>query len=418
MTAALAQITETAASIAARMQPTLHTAQSPAPLSVLFATGSLSDESSGPYLSLKQTASALTQRGHAVTVLGTMRAHDRDLGGWPVDARTFRSHGPFSLHYAPGMAAWLRGRPSDAWDVVSLQGVWLHTNRIIAGWCIRRDKPFMITAHGNFNPVALAISAWKKRLARHSFLRPVFQHVACYQALTEIEYVTLRESGVRGPICVIGNGIDLPDVDSMRSAEEVLPKHLLARRTCLYLGRLHPIKGIDRLLRAWGRVAPGDDWQLVIAGDGEKSFRTELAAVAKAAQCRNVHFVGAVSGDVKSAWFRNAAFVVLPSHSEAFPMALLEAFSYGTPGVITAACGLPQSAGAGAAVEVESSDDGVGAGLEQMVRFSRDRLQTMGAAARAFVSEHYAWSKICGELESVYAWMQARGPKPSCLRTD
>jgi poly(glycerol-phosphate) alpha-glucosyltransferase len=388
---------------------------SPAALSVLFAAGNLSLENAGPYLALQQTVRALEHRGHRVTVLGSRRKDDDPSVRWTAGTQAFRMYGPPSLHFAPGLSRWLNRRPVE-WDVVSMQSVWLHTNRVVADWCIRHGKPFMMTTRGNFNPVALKISAWKKWLALHSFMTPVFKHVTCYQALNESEYRALRNYGIRQPICVIGNGIDLPDMGGLPAPDGILPKNLQGRRTCLYLGRLHPIKGIDLLLRAWGRVRPSDEWQLVIAGDGTASFRAELETVVRQSHCRNVHFVGAVAGDIKSAWFRRADLFVLPSKSEGFPMALNEAFSYGTPALITTTCGFPESAEAGIALEVESSDDGVAAGLEEILQLSPERLRCMGAAARFFVGERYAWSGICSQLEAVYAWMRAERPPPLCLR--
>lgn len=385
--------------------------------SLLFVTGCLFEESSGPYLSLKQTAAILQQHGHTVAIVGTKSWRDGRPGGWSGEALAFRRYGPYSAHFAPDLARWLRQTRHD-WDLASLQGVWMHTNHLVAEWCIRHDRPFMITAHGNFNPVALRISAWKKALARKTFMRRVFERVQCYQALTEVEYRTLRAQGIREPVCIIGNGIMRPNLAWLPSPETLLPHDLLQRRTCLYLGRLFPIKGIDRLLRAWATVRPSDEWQLVIAGDGEAAYRVELETIAKQCRCPNVHFVGFVSGNVKSAWFRQAEFFVLPSHSEAFPMATLEAFSFGKPALLTAACGLPEAAGAGAALEVPSSEAGIRDGLTQFQSKSKVELQAMGDKAMAMVRERYDWSVICRQLESVYSWMCGSSEIPNCLRLD
>lgn len=385
--------------------------------SLLFVTGCLFEESSGPYLSLKQTAEALQQRGHAVTVVGTQPWRAGQPGGWSGEVRAFRRYGPLSAHFAPCLGQWLRQEPVR-WEVASLQGVWMHTNHLVAAWCIRHDRPFMITAHGNFNPVALRISAWKKTLARMTFMRRVFERVRCYQALTEVEYRTLRAQGIHEPVCIIGNGITQPDLACLPPPETVLPRDLRQRRTCLYLGRLFPIKGIDRLLRAWAKVRPSDEWQLVIAGGGEASYRAELEAIVQQFDCPNVHFVGFVSGDLKSAWLQQAEFFVLPSHSEAFPMASLEAFSFGTPALLTAACGLPEAASAGAALEVPSNEAGICDGLVQLQSKSQAELKAMGFQAMALVRERYDWPVICCQLESVYHWLCGSSQIPDCLRLD
>jgi len=382
--------------------------------SILYVTGSMFDESSGPYLSLMQTAETLDKRGHGVTVVGTGSPGSGRPSHWPVEAMSFSRYGPYSLHFAPSLRRWLNSEPWR-WDVASLESVWSYVNSLVAEQCRRNKTPFMITTHGNFNPVALNISSWKKWLARHTFMKPVFNHVTCYHALTEIEYRSLREYGIREPICIIGNGIVLPDLHNLPEPETLIPAECMGRRTCLYLGRLHPIKGVDRLLRAWVELQPETDWQLVIAGDGNAAYRAELEGIAGQARHRNVHFVNFVRGSVKSAWLRYADFYVLPSYSEAFPMAVLESFSHGTPAMMTTTCGLPEAANFGAALEVGSSESGIMDGLVKLMSLPQSKLQNMGSRALTFVRERYDWRIICDQLEAIYGWMRGVSRAPDCL---
>jgi len=383
--------------------------------SVVFTGGCLFNESSGPYLSMVQTARRLAERGHRITVLGTRGKESGQpaLGG--LDVRAFRRCGPYSFHFAPGLSQWLRQHPHD-WDLASMQGVWMHTNRAMNLWCLRHNRPYMITAHGNFNPLALKVSAWKKWLARHTFMQSVFRYATCYQALSEREYRVLRDYGIKQPICIVGNGMELPDVATMPDPNALLPNESLARRTCLYLGRLHPIKGIDRLLRAWVLLRPSQDWQLVIAGGGDPAYRAQLERIAQ--QVPNVRFTGPVFGDLKAAWLQRAEFLVLPSYSEAFPMTAMEAFSYAKPVLLTVSCGFHTAAEAGAAVQVPSSEAGIRDGLEELLALTPARLQDMGARALRLVRERYDWRSICTQLEAVYEWMRGGGCVPDCLRID
>lgn len=249
-------------------------------------------------------------------------------------------------------------------------------------------------------------------------MRDVFANVSCYQASTEIEYETLRNQGIKRPVCVIGNGIEIPDLAPPDRLRSILPDFATRHRTCLYLGRLHPIKGIERLLKAWARLGDGDEWQLVIAGGGTESYRRELELVAAKTKSRNVRFVGLVSTEVKAAWLQAADFLVLPSFSEAFAMTPMEAFSFGTPAVLTNNCGFPEAARAGAAMEVPSSLEGIMEGLGAMLGRSPDDLASMGVRARAFVSDEYGWDRICRQLEEVYSWMRGGSKVPDCLRLD
>ena len=159
-----------------------------APKAILFATGCLFNQSSGPYLTVKQTAASLTRRGHAATVLGTKGRNDGEPVGWEGEALTFRRYGPYSAHFAPGTATWLRSQP-PRWDLASLQGLWFYSNKTITDWCSRHGKPMMITPHGMLNPTALGVASWKKALARATYMRRVFTTAACYQAGTELSLI-------------------------------------------------------------------------------------------------------------------------------------------------------------------------------------------------------------------------------------
>lgn len=381
----------------------------------LFSTGCLLSESSGPYLSLKQTVGALARGGYSTSVVGTKPRRCSEPSDWDGEIRAFNRYGPDSLHYAPALSAWLHAQPLR-WDVASMQGVWLWPNHVVANWCLKNARPFMITAHGNFNAAALRISSWKKLVARHTFLRNVLSEVTCYQALTEVEYKTMRKIGITAPICVIGNGIEIPH-GAIDAPEEILASDLTPRRTCLYLGRIAPIKGLERLLYAWARARPGDEWQLVVAGGGEEAYVSQLKAYSKSVKCRNLHFIGPVYGKQKLAWLRQAEFMALTSYSEAFPMTVLEAFAVGTPVLMTAECGLPDAAASGGAIEVGPEAEEIISGLNYLLSMSGNDLRGMGGLGCSLVQDRFTWDRIGRELTDMYNWMKG-GDAPDCLRFD
>ncbi len=99
-------------------------------------------------------------------------------------------------------------------------------------------------------------------------------------------------------------------------------------------------------------------------------------------------------------------------------MALLEAFSFGKPALFTAACGLPEAASTGAALEVPSNEAGICDGLVQLQSKSTAELKAMGFQAMELVRERYDWPVICYQLESVYNWLCGSSQIPDCLRLD
>lgn len=123
----------------------------------------------------------------------------------------------------------------------------------------------------------------------------------------------------------VPNGIGEP---SMHEGRELLDKLGLSfGKYILSIGRITPEKGFDTLIKAFG-AAHMDDFKLVIVGgvESESRYKAELDQLAEGLP---VVFTGQLHGEDLSQMYRNAALYVLASRNEGFPLALLEAMSYG-----------------------------------------------------------------------------------------
>src|SRR5262249_51396549 len=178
------------------------------------------------------------------------------------------------LRYSSGFIQGLRQAASGA-DVIHNHGLWLMPN-VQAGWIsAKAKKPLVIAPRGMLGPAALAFSRKKKRVFWHLAQGAVARSAACVHATSEQEYQEGRAFGLPTTVAIIPNGIDLPAVPSspMSTNHE--------ERTVLSLGRIHPKKGLDRLVRAWARVeAQYPTWQLRIVGPNEVGHAEELRALA------------------------------------------------------------------------------------------------------------------------------------------
>jgi len=148
----------------------------------------------------------------------------------------------------------------------------------------------------------------------------------------------LRTSKTRVSRCryeLIPNGVNLPDLDDNGGR---IPDGQLR---LLFLGRLHPIKGIENLLRAL-RLLDDPTITLQIVGDGEERYKEQLRAlVDQLGLSRSVTFGGSVEGLAKSAAFLSADVCVVPSYSENFGMVVAESLAHGVP--VVAGRGTPWS---------------------------------------------------------------------------
>jgi glycosyltransferase involved in cell wall biosynthesis len=129
-----------------------------------------------------------------------------------------------------------------------------------------------------------------------------------------------------------------------------------------------------------------------------------------------VQFLGPLYGDAKAAAYSRADAVVLPSLSEGLPMAILEAWSYRKPVLLTSQCNLPDGARTGAAIEVQPSVDGLAAGLANLIEASDEQRVRMGQCGWELVKRKFTWEKVADEMLAVYRWLLSGGSPPPCVQ--
>jgi len=396
----------------------LLTNRPPQALSVLFSTGSLFDTASGPYHTLKGTAEGLAARGDAVAVVGTLASGESIRDEWRnVSVRGFRRIGPGSLHWSPAAGTWIR-KSNPSVDAVSLQGVWLHVNSVVAAWATARQVPYMISAHGNFNPVALEFARYKKAVATSWFVRDMLAGASCMHASNDEEAATIREYGITAPVAVVPNGVELPSVNQEDRVAATYPIVSQDQRVCLYLGRLHPIKNLESLIDGWSRLdGYAGTWTLVVAGSGDQRYIRSLARHAEAVSGElQIRFVGQIDDAMKSAWLRRSELFVLPSTSEAIPMAPLEAMAHGVPVLITRQCNLPDIGVFGAGMLCDPEAESLHGALDELIGKSSTELLAMGDRARLMVVERFSRDHVVAQLRTTYLWMLGKAPCPEWVK--
>ena len=221
-------------------------------------------------------------------------------------------------------------------DIVHFHGLWQPAHARLSRECARRGIPCVISPHGMLEPWAWRHKWWKKW--------PYFQcverhHLARATALLatgprEAERLRRFASGRRIESLPLGlTGGARPAYKAARqelgwAAEEIV---------LLFLSRLHVKKGPDLLLRALSSSKWPAVTRLVIVGDGDPGYVQSLKrfAVEHAGSLPRLDWPGAVWGEARWKYFQGADLFCLPSHSENFGLAVLEALQVGTPSLVT-----------------------------------------------------------------------------------
>ena len=325
--------------------------------------------------------------------------------------------------------AWVRGLRQAverevaqfAPDIVHVHGFWhpvVHAGVMAAH---RRGVPVVLSPQGSLTPWAMQFRAWKKRLAWLLYQRRSFYAVDIYHSCSTEEVEDLKRFRVCKPVCTVPIGCDLP-------AELRSPLPPERTRAVLFLGRLHPKKGIDVLIEAWAHLkgqssafslqpSAFSKWQLLIAGPDESGYAEVLKKMAQQhGVADSVRFENAVYGAEKYRLYQTADLFVLPSHSENFGVSVAEALAMGVPAITTR--GAPWKC-----LEEERCgwwvDIGVAplaAALQEAMQLSDEDRQAMGRRGAAMVRERFSWERIGLEMARVYDWVLGQGDKPDCVQ--
>jgi len=214
--------------------------------------------------------------------------------------------------------------------------------------------------------------------------------------LTEADENDYRKMLNGSPTRVFSIGNGLPGGPRPRSRQE--------NRIVLAAGRLVPVKGYDRLLKAFVRVArERPDWKLRIYGEGRVGDKLIKQSV-KLRLHNNVTFMGP-TGDIEGE-LAKASIHAVSSRFEGFGMTIIEAFASGVP-VISFDC--PRgpreiiTPGIDGLLVPADDVDALAAGLIQMIddeegrrRMAENALQTAQSYDISMIADH--WEKSFAEL--------------------
>ena len=302
--------------------------------------------------------------------------------------------------------------------VLHLHGLWQGHTRRGARAARRARVPYLIAAHGMAEPWALRHKGLKKKLYTALVEGKNLRLAACLHALSRPEIGHLRSLAPRTPVCFVPNGVDLAPLEGLpprASLEEEFPD-LKGKFVLLFYGRIHVKKGLDLLAEALAAVA-GDhpDLHVLLAGNDDGAlgpFRQRCEANGTASR---LTWLGHVSGErARRVWGAADAFV-LPSYSEGFSMAILEALACRLPVLATTACHFPELAASGGGLVVEPTPAAVTEGLRGLLERSPSERAELGLRGRALVEREYTWDRQARRLADVYRWLAGGGPPPEAV---
>lgn len=381
-------------------------------------TSYVSRNAGGLYFSVRHLSRAVRDLGNQVQVWAYNDANtEEDIQEWSdLDVRVINARNVCGVHLGASASYLLKEYDSD---VSHVHGLWLMSSKDHYRWYKKFHKPYLIAPRGMLDPWALNNSAWKKKLVGALFENAHLHSAACMHALCDSEMQSMRAYGLKSPVAVIPNGVDLPDLNASIGSS-IWPEE--ERKALLFIGRIHPKKGLPLLLGAWAALKNenpryADEWFLAIAGWSEVGHIDELKRQAEELSIQNdVCFLGSLYREEKDAALRQASAYILPSYSEGLPMSVLEAWSYKLPSLITPECNIPEGFAAEAALSIDTTVASVQGGLRDLFTMSESDRTYLGERAYSLVQSQFTWGQIGKQMVGVYDWMLGGGEAPECVK--
>ncbi len=389
----------------------------------VFVVGGLYSEASGVTRIMSGLANALGRRGIPVVACGADCGRGRNVRGlFQPPARWITSAGKWlgGLSWSPAVRGLLHQEIQRA-DLVHNHMAWMLPTHYSTQIARAAAKPVLFTPHGCMERWALQRASWKKRLAALWFQDRDLRQTTCIHVTSWHEVADVRAYGLGCPVAVVPNGVDPALFDHLPPPSELAASfpELAGKRVLLFLGRLHVKKGLGHLVRAWGRVRScHDDWHLMIAGPNEGFERPTRRLAADLRLERALTITGQLDGRARLAAFAAADAFVLPSFSEGFSIAVLEAMAARLPVLLSPKCNFPEAVRAGAAVEAAPTVEGTEQGLRQLLDMSDRERAEMGQRGRRLVESTYTWNGVAAQMHEIYNWLTGHIRPPGCIVYD
>jgi glycosyltransferase involved in cell wall biosynthesis len=291
-------------------------------------------------------------------------------------------------------------------DAVIITGVWGLLDGLFPRFCHWHHKPVFVRTVGMLENYILNRNRTKKWIARKLYVDHNLSKSSGLLVSTRSEESQLRRIGYESPIHIIPNGVNLHRF--------ILPNRVNARNrfslqkndfALLYLGRIHPKKGLDILIEALSSIhkAHANVCLLVAGSFANASYEQTIHSLIDKHHLQDrVTLLGELNDDEKLYAYAAANLFVLPSHSEGFSNAILEAMACSLPVVITPGCNFPEVALEGAGLVIDASAPSLTNAVESLLS-NQKNLERMGNCGRQLIEQRYDWRLLASKTHELLA---------------
>ena len=387
-------------------------------MNILYVIPSLSMTTGGPAKVAFEYCRELARQGHSVTIFTTEYGLGRD-SKTPTNSAIrlegiiiyyFSLRWPKGYYYSPELAVKLKTELKN-FDIVHIHSVWLYPTAIAGYYCRKYNIPYIVKPGG-----ALTLHC----RSRKSFKKKIYNMLIEKNNLKNavgIHYVNKLEENESNPVCVsnysivVPNGVEPEDFVVYSQNGDIRKKYpeLIDKKVITFLGRIHPIKGIDRLCYAFAQVLEqSKDVHLLIVGPDEGGYKSVIMEILTTLKITdNVTFTGMITGHEKMNVLRSSDIFCLPSYHEAHSMSITEALMCGLPVIISRASKFAEVEKVNAGIVFDSKPNEIASAILKLLGNNK-LCKEMGENGKRLIYEKYTWDKVVKQMIIEYRRVLSR----------
>ena len=302
----------------------------------------------------------------------------------------------------------------NTYDLYHAQGIWEKPMHDMVIEARKRKKPYFITIRGMLEPWSLKQSKFKKKVALKLYQFKDLKGAACLHATAYMEVKSIRGLGLKNPIAMIPNGVNIDEFS------EDTPVKASKTKKMLFLSRIHPKKGVENLIESWLQldVKIKKKWVVEIVGNGDSKYIDSLKELIIAKKLDKHFFIlPPVFGDEKIKLFRDASLFVLPTFSENFGIVIAEALASYTPVITTKGAPWKDLEDHNCGWWIDIGVEPLKIALEEAMSKSPEELLVMGRNGRVLIKENYSMESVAKQMIELYSWVLTKKNKPNFIDT-
>ena len=306
-------------------------------MKVLHVAASIARSYGGPTQSLAGYAASARLQGIEVAIaapectIEDAEAMARQSG--VEEITLFRSFSRGAFIVSPALIRWLRNE-ARRFDLIHVQGLFNPVSSLAIRTAQFAERPVVVCPHGTLSRYTFE---HRRTLLKRAYLSAIertnVERAAAIHFTTETEWAEAKWHRI--DFDSRAHVVPPPFLEHSENG----PRHDTKQTglVALFLSRIHPVKNVAGLLRAWQLVLASEpSAQLIIAGPGKPVLVQSLKALAMTlGVAQSVTFFGFVGEEEKARLFSQATLFALPSHHENFGLVVLEAVAAGVPAVIS-----------------------------------------------------------------------------------